>query len=243
MPNSTKLANPMNVITGRDNSWFYANVWEAKSIASLIIPKNDTVTVQKIKTAIHAAYEEGQAKLKSNGRTVSPLITIKVPLRDGGTEYPNDPAYASSYFIKANSATPPGTVGADCNPITTGAPRFTPACTVVLASTTTLSTPTATRVSPAGGTTCKRSSLTANPLASSTAQHLTSLLIWIKIFRINEVCTMNATAILCILLLSLYLVLAVFWIVRSIIDTIYDRKRENSNAVLKAEREARNTKW
>ena len=54
---------------------------------------------------------------------------------------------------------------------------------------------------------------------------------------------MNATAILCILLLSLYLVLAVFWIVRSIIDTIYDRKRDNSNAVLKAEREARNTKW
>ena len=37
---------------------------------------------------------------------------------------------------------------------------------------------------------------------------------------------MNATTILCILLLSLYLVLAVFWIVRSIIDTIDDRKRE-----------------
>ena len=35
---------------------------------------------------------------------------------------------------------------------------------------------------------------------------------------------MNATTILCILLLSLYLVLAVFWIVRSIIDTIDDRK-------------------
>ena len=31
---------------------------------------------------------------------------------------------------------------------------------------------------------------------------------------------MNATTILCILLLSLHLVLAVFWIVRSIIDTI-----------------------
>ena len=37
---------------------------------------------------------------------------------------------------------------------------------------------------------------------------------------------MNATTILCILLLSLYLLLAVFWIVRSIIDTIDDRKRE-----------------
>ena len=37
---------------------------------------------------------------------------------------------------------------------------------------------------------------------------------------------MNTTTILCILLLSLYLLLAVFWIVRSIIDTIDDRKRE-----------------
>ena len=37
---------------------------------------------------------------------------------------------------------------------------------------------------------------------------------------------MNATTILCILLLSLYLFLAVFWIVRSIIDTIDDHKRE-----------------
>ncbi len=54
---------------------------------------------------------------------------------------------------------------------------------------------------------------------------------------------MNATTILCILLLSLYLVLAVFWIVRSIIDTIDDRKREKRNAALEAEREERNAKW
>lgn len=46
---------------------------------------------------------------------------------------------------------------------------------------------------------------------------------------------MNATTILCILLLSLYLVLAVFWIVRSIIDTIDDRKREKRNAEWDAE--------
>ena len=51
---------------------------------------------------------------------------------------------------------------------------------------------------------------------------------------------MNATTILCILLLSLYLVLAVFWIVRSIIDTIDDRKREKRNAALETERTA---KW
>ena len=48
---------------------------------------------------------------------------------------------------------------------------------------------------------------------------------------------MNATTILCILLLSLYLLLAVFWIVRSIIDTIDYRKREKRNAAWEAERQ------
>ena len=48
---------------------------------------------------------------------------------------------------------------------------------------------------------------------------------------------MNATTILCILLLSLYLLLAVFWIVRSIIDTIDDRKREKRNAAWEVERQ------
>lgn len=67
MSNNTKLANPMKIITGKDTRWSSANVWEAKSInggtpkfsVSLIIPKTDTVTVQKIKAAIQAAYEEG----------------------------------------------------------------------------------------------------------------------------------------------------------------------------------------
>ena len=128
MSNSiTKLVNPMKVITGKDTRWSYANVWEAKSInggtpkfsVSLIIPKSDTVTVQKIKAAIQAAYEEGQAKLKGNGRSVPPLTAIKTPLRDGDTERPDDPAYANSYFINANSATAPGIVDADYNPILT----------------------------------------------------------------------------------------------------------------------------
>ena len=48
---------------------------------------------------------------------------------------------------------------------------------------------------------------------------------------------MNATTILCILLLSLYLLLAVFWIVRSIIDTIVDHKRDKRNAAWEAERQ------
>ena len=48
---------------------------------------------------------------------------------------------------------------------------------------------------------------------------------------------MSATTILCILLLSLYLLLAVFWIIRSIIDVIDDRKRDKRNAAWEAERQ------
>lgn len=119
------FVNPTKVITGTKTRWSYANVWEAKSInggkpkfsVSLIIPKSDTETVAKVKAAIEAAYHEGESKLKGNGRAVPALSAIKTPLRDGDTERPGDDAYAGSYFINANSATAPGIVDADCQPI------------------------------------------------------------------------------------------------------------------------------
>lgn len=122
---SNKIQNPTKVITGVNTRWSYANVWDAKSInggapkysVSLIIPKSDTVTLKKIQAAIQAAYEEGESKLKGNGKIVPPLDTIKTPLRDGDKERPGDPAYANSYFINANSGTAPGIVDADRNPI------------------------------------------------------------------------------------------------------------------------------
>lgn len=121
----SRINNPMKVITGPETRWSYANVWESKSInggapkysVSLIIPKSDTKTVEKIKAAIKAAYDEGQGKLKGNSRTVPALSVLKMPLRDGDTERPDDPVYANSYFINANSASAPGIVDADCQPI------------------------------------------------------------------------------------------------------------------------------
>ena len=121
----SKINNPTKVITGPNTRWSYANVWQPKSInggapkysVSLIIPKSDTVTVEKVKAAIQAAYEEGESKLKGNGKTVPALSVIKTPLRDGDTERPDDPAYANAYFINANSATAPGIVDADRQPI------------------------------------------------------------------------------------------------------------------------------
>jgi hypothetical protein len=47
---------------------------------------------------------------------------------------------------------------------------------------------------------------------------------------------METTTILCILLLSLYLALAIFWIVRSVIDVAEDHKRDKRNAEWEAER-------
>ena len=129
MKEKNKMANittnPTKVITGVNTRWSYANVWDAKSInggapkysVSLIIPKNDTVTVNKVKAAIKAAYDEGQSKLKGNAKVCPALDVIKNPLRDGDTERPGDEAYANAYFINANSATAPGIVDADRNPI------------------------------------------------------------------------------------------------------------------------------
>ena len=120
-----KFNNPTKVITGVNTSWSYVNAWEPKSInggapkysVSLIIPKSDTKTLEKIRAAIQAAYEEGQSKLKGNGRSVPALSALKTPLRDGDAERPDDEAYANAYFVNANSGTAPGIVDADRNPI------------------------------------------------------------------------------------------------------------------------------
>lgn len=120
-----KFNNPTKVITGVNTRWSYVNAWEPKSInggapkysVSLLIPKSDTKTLEKIRAAIQAAYEEGQSKLKGNGRSVPALSALKTPLRDGDAERPDDEAYANSYFVNANSGTAPGIVDADRNPI------------------------------------------------------------------------------------------------------------------------------
>ena len=122
---SNTANNPTKVITGPNTRWSYANVWTPKAInggepkysVSLIIPKSDKKTIAKIEAAIEAAYHEGEAKLKGNGRSVPALSVLKTPLRDGDVERPDDEAYADSYFVNANSSTAPGIVDADRQPI------------------------------------------------------------------------------------------------------------------------------
>lgn len=107
------------VITGKVR-FSYANVWEPKSVngsdpkysVSLIIPKSDEKTLQKIKAAIEVAKKDGVSKL--GGKIPA---NLKTPLRDGDVDRPDDEAYAGSYFINANSHTKPGIVDKNVQPI------------------------------------------------------------------------------------------------------------------------------
>ena len=110
---------PNQVITGPNCRFSYCSVWEPKSVngsepkysVSILVPKTDKETVQKIRAAIQVAYKEGEAKLKGKG-SLPPLSALRTPLRDGDTERPDDPAYAGMWFLNANTALRPGIVDA-----------------------------------------------------------------------------------------------------------------------------------
>ena len=123
---SNVVKNPTKVITGKKCVMSYLNVNEPKTplgggtpkySVSIIIPKSDTVTVEKIKAAIQAAYTEGESKLKGNSKVLPALEDLKIPLRDGDKERKGDDAYKNCYFVNANSTTKPGVVDADRQPI------------------------------------------------------------------------------------------------------------------------------
>ena len=175
-----KYINPAKVVTGVCR-FSYANLWEAKAMdenskpkysVSLIIPKSDTKTIEKIRAAIQAAYEEGQGKLKGNSKSVPPLTSLKTPLRDGDLERPDDEAYANSYFVNANSITAPGIVDAACQQILDPA-RFTAVSMAEPASPSMRSTPKHPVALPAACRT-SRSFGMANRWAVTAVQRTTS---------------------------------------------------------------------
>ena len=99
----------------------FANIWEPKSIngseekysVSCIIPKSDTKTIARIKAAIEAAREAG--KSKRWGGKIPP--NLKLPIRDGDIDRPDDDAYANSFFINASSKDAPQIVDRKVQPI------------------------------------------------------------------------------------------------------------------------------
>ena len=99
----------------------FANIWEARSIngseekysVSCIIPKGDKKTLAKINKAIEAAKEAG--KSKKLGGKIPP--NLKLPLRDGDIDRPDDEAYANAMFINATSKDAPQIVDRKVDPI------------------------------------------------------------------------------------------------------------------------------
>ena len=119
MENSTK------VVTGKVR-FCYVNVFEPTAMSEgdtpkynvcILIPKSDTKTLDKVKAAIEAAKQAGKAKLANKNGQLPADATLKLPLRDGDVERPDDPAYEGMMFINANSQRKPSIVDKDLNPI------------------------------------------------------------------------------------------------------------------------------
>ena len=85
---------------------------EPKYSVSLIIPKSDKATIKKIEAAIEAAKQAGIGKF--GGKLPAKL---KLPLRDGDEERPDQEEYANAYFLNATSKNAPGVVDKQLNPI------------------------------------------------------------------------------------------------------------------------------
>ena len=117
--------NSTKVITGKVR-FCYVNVFEPTAMNEgdtpkynicVLIPKSDTATIDKINKAVEAAKEAGKAKLADkNGRIPA---NLKLPMRDGDVERPDDPAFEGHYFINANSMRQPSIVDRALNPIMT----------------------------------------------------------------------------------------------------------------------------
>lgn len=115
------MSNKTKVVTGINTRFSYFNGWEPVSIngskpkysVSVLIPKDDVATINKINAAIDAAIDEGIARF---GGKKPNKATLKLPLRDGDLER-DDEVYKGHYFINANSVSAPQIVDANLNQI------------------------------------------------------------------------------------------------------------------------------
>ena len=100
----------------------FANIFEAKSInggdakfsVSCLIPKTDKKTLLAIHKAVEAAKEDG--KTRKWGGKIPP--NLKMPLRDGDIDRPDDENYQECMFINATSKDAPQVVDRRVQPIT-----------------------------------------------------------------------------------------------------------------------------
>ena len=99
----------------------FANIWEPKAInggdekysVSCLIPKSDKKTLARIQKAVEAAKEDGKSR-KWRGK-IPP--NLKLPLRDGDIDRPDDENYEDCFFLNASSKDAPQVVDRKVNPI------------------------------------------------------------------------------------------------------------------------------
>ena len=99
----------------------FANIWEPKAInggdekysVSCLIPKSDKKTLARIQKAVEAAKEDG--KTRKWGAKIPP--NLKLPLRDGDIDRPDDENYEDCFFLNASSKDAPQVVDRKVNPI------------------------------------------------------------------------------------------------------------------------------
>jgi len=108
------------VVTGKVR-FSYAHLFQPKAIIEgqepkysvcILIPKSDKETLRKIKAAVDAAKQAG---LSLWGNKLPP--SLKLPLRDGDVDRPDQPEYAGHYFLNASSKQKPGIVDKNVNEI------------------------------------------------------------------------------------------------------------------------------
>lgn len=111
------------VVTGKVRL-SYVHVWEKyspdpvkqepKYSVTLLIPKSDTVTMDKINAALLAAYDKGKSKL--GGKKFE---QVKTTLKDGDTDadLERNPENAGCWYLTVSANTKPGIVDAQVEPI------------------------------------------------------------------------------------------------------------------------------
>lgn len=82
---------------------------DGKYSVSVLVPKDDTKTINDLKKAINTAAAEGKAT-KWAGKMPR---NFHSPLRDGDAEHPDDEAYKGMLFFNASSKRKPGIVDKD----------------------------------------------------------------------------------------------------------------------------------
>jgi hypothetical protein len=115
------------VVTGKVRL-SYCNLFQPRAVeegqdekysCTILVPKSDKATIQKIKAAIEAAKQAGADKLKDKSGKMP--TTVKTPIHDGDGEKPNGGEYGEEckghYVINATSKQKPGVVDKSLNEI------------------------------------------------------------------------------------------------------------------------------